>query len=257
MPKALEDALAFVDQLEADRRAAIAISEQKAEEAKLIQARQEGFRAAMEVLGWSIPLADAKADPKKPGRRRIRRDIPELILRELSFSGEPMTTTKIAKAIDYNPERTGKVLARMETSRQVLRNSDGRWARAIAGTAQPDLRAVAGRNDAPSAPQALGGRTSKEALRQPTVAPSVPNQTVIHQGFERVGVHLGGFGDGDETSAQVVRRHLDTGRGGNGGQTLLRLSEVAAPGVRRKYKRAVAADRTARDEEVPHDVGYR
>jgi hypothetical protein len=170
MPKELESALAFLDKLEADRQAAIAISEQKAEEAKLIQARQEGFRAAMEMLGWVIPVDDAEADPKRPGRRRVRRDIPQLILRELSFSGEPMTTTQIAKAIDYNSERTGTVLARMETSGKVLRSSDGRWAGANAGMAQPDLRATAGRNDAPSAPPALGGRVSKEALKRPTVA---------------------------------------------------------------------------------------
>jgi hypothetical protein len=160
MPKALEDAHAFLDKLEVDRRAAIAISQQKAEEAKLIQARQEGFRAAMEMLGWAIPVADAEEDPKRPGRRRIRRDVPQLILRELSFSGEPMTTTQIAKAIHYNSERTGTVLARMETSGRVLRNRDGRWVGAIAGRAQPDLRAVAGRNDAPSAPEALGGQAS-------------------------------------------------------------------------------------------------
>jgi hypothetical protein len=62
-----ENALAFLDKLEADRRAAVTLSEQKAEEAKLIQARQEGFQAAMEMLGCSIPVADAEADPRKPG----------------------------------------------------------------------------------------------------------------------------------------------------------------------------------------------
>jgi hypothetical protein len=257
MSTPFEDALAFLDRLEADRRAAIAISEQKAEEAKLIRARQEGFQAAMEMLGSLIPVADAEADPKKPGRRRIRRPIPELILRELSFSGEPMTTTQIAKAIDYNSERTGTVLARLETSGKVLRNSGGRWAGVIAAMAQPDLRAVAGRNDAPSAPQALGGRASKEALKQPAVPPSVLTQAVINQGLERPGAPLGGLGDGDETSAQLVHRHLDPGRGDTGGQRYLRLAEVAARGDRRKYKRAVAADSTARDESVAHDVRHR
>jgi len=114
MPRPFENALAFLDKLEADRRAAIALSEQKAEEAKLIQARQEGFQAAMEMLSCSIPVADAEADPKKPGRRRIRRPIPELILRELSFSGEAMTAAQIAKAIDYLPERTEMALQRMD-----------------------------------------------------------------------------------------------------------------------------------------------
>ena len=37
-----EKARAYLDTLEADRRAALALSEQKAEEAKLIKARQEG-----------------------------------------------------------------------------------------------------------------------------------------------------------------------------------------------------------------------
>jgi len=187
MPRPFENALAFLDKLEADRRAAIALSEQKAEEAKLIQARQEGFQAAMEMLRCSIPVADADADPKKPGRRRIRRPIPELILRELSFSGEPMTTTQIAKAIDYNSERTGTVLARLETSEKVLRNSGGRWTGVIGAMAQPDLRAVTGRNDAPSAPQALGGRASEEGLEQPTVAPPVTNQAMIDRALSAKG----------------------------------------------------------------------
>jgi len=174
----------------------------------------------------------------------------------LSFSGEPMTTTQIAKAIDYNSERTGTVLARLETSEKVLRNSGGRWTGVIGAMAQPDLRAVTGRNNAPSAPQALGGRASQEALEQPIVAPPVTNQAMIGQGLERAGAHLGGRGDGDETSAQLVHRRLDPGRGVNGGQPYLRLAEVAS-GVRRKYKRAVAADSTARDESVAPDVRHR
>ena len=98
----LEKALAHLDALEADRRAALALSEQKAEEAKLIQARQEGFRAAMELLGGEIPIGNAEADPEEPGRRRARRHIPQLILRELSFSGEAISASRLAKAIDYN-----------------------------------------------------------------------------------------------------------------------------------------------------------
>ena len=46
----IEQALAYLDALEADRMAALALSEQKAEEAKLIKARQEGFRAALDIL---------------------------------------------------------------------------------------------------------------------------------------------------------------------------------------------------------------
>jgi len=47
----VEKTAAYLQQLEADRLAAIAASEEKAWEAKLIQARLEGFRKAMELLG--------------------------------------------------------------------------------------------------------------------------------------------------------------------------------------------------------------
>ena len=43
----MEKAAAYLQELEADRLAAIAVSEEKSEEAKLIKARQEGFRQAM------------------------------------------------------------------------------------------------------------------------------------------------------------------------------------------------------------------
>src|ERR1700731_4845232 len=86
----IEKALAYLDALEADRRAALALSEQKAEEASLIKARQEGFKAAMEMLGTAISAGaisagaisagDAASDPKEPRRRRVRRDIRQLIL---------------------------------------------------------------------------------------------------------------------------------------------------------------------------------
>src|SRR5438874_11867934 len=103
MSTPIEKALTYLDTLEADRRTALALSEQKAEEARLIKARQEGFKAAIEMLGSAISAGDAAPDPKshprEPGRRRIRRDIRQLILRELSFSGEAMTATQLAKAI--------------------------------------------------------------------------------------------------------------------------------------------------------------
>ena len=96
----IEKALAYLDTLEANRRAALALSEQKAEEARLIQARQEGFKAATEMLGTAISAGGGGSDAKQPVPRRVRRHIPQLILRELSFSGEAMTATQIAKAID-------------------------------------------------------------------------------------------------------------------------------------------------------------
>ena len=110
----IEKASAYLDKLEADREAAIAISEQKVEEAKLIRARQEGFRAAMEILTSTTSISSCELQSAKPGRRRPRRDIMQLILRELSFSGEELTTAQIAKAINYIPERTETVLKRLE-----------------------------------------------------------------------------------------------------------------------------------------------
>ena len=123
----IEKARAYLDTLEADRRAALALSEQKAEEARLIKARQEGFQAATAMAGMAIPAGNDAADPKEPGRRSARRHIRELILRELSFSGRAMTAAQIAKAIDYHPERTETALERMEKDGQVLRNAEGRW----------------------------------------------------------------------------------------------------------------------------------
>jgi hypothetical protein len=178
MSTSIERVRAYLDTLEADRRAALALSEQKAEEAKLIKARQEGFRAAMEMLGTAISAGDAASDtagsravasdtagsravasdPKELGRRRVRRQIRELILRELSFSGEAVTAAQIAKAIDYLPERTETALQRMEESGQVLRNAGGRWA--IGNTAMAQLNghsAAGGDGKSRSIPDAVGG----------------------------------------------------------------------------------------------------
>ena len=58
----IEQALAYLDALEADRMAALALSEQKAEEAKLIKARQEGFRAALDILRGETSARDAVSE---------------------------------------------------------------------------------------------------------------------------------------------------------------------------------------------------
>jgi hypothetical protein len=178
MSTSIERVRAYLDTLEADRRSALALSEQKAEEARLIKARQEGFRAAIEMLGTAISAGDAASDtaasdvaasdvaasgaaasdPNEPGRRRVRRQIRELILRELSFSGQAMTAAQIAKAIDYLPERTEMALQRMEESGQVLRNAGGRWA--IGNTAMAQLNghtAASGNGKSRSIPDAVGG----------------------------------------------------------------------------------------------------
>ena len=126
MEQLLERARAYLDTLEADRQAALTFSEQKAEEAKLIKARQEGFQAAIEMLGGKFVAGDVGTDPHRE-RGRVRRPIREMILRELSFCGHEMTTAQIANAIDYIPERTEIALERLERNGQVLRN-EGRWA---------------------------------------------------------------------------------------------------------------------------------
>ena len=142
MPNPIAEATAYLDRLEADRRAAIAISEQKSEEAKLLAARLEGFRAAMEILAGAVP-DDCKPQSREPGGRRQRRNIPELILRELSFSGEAMTTSQIAKAIDYMPERTEATLKRLEMNGELTRSESGRWAAVAPHAAGPNEYAAA------------------------------------------------------------------------------------------------------------------
>lgn len=145
MEHLLERARAHLDALEADRRRALALSEQKAEEAKLIKARQEGFQMAIEMLVSEIAAGNAGTDPqcKEPARRRARRPIREMILRELSFSGQTMTTAQIAKAINYVAERTQTALERMEEDGQVLRN-DNQWA--IRTTSLTHMNAVSAGN---------------------------------------------------------------------------------------------------------------
>jgi hypothetical protein len=162
MSTPIEKALAYLDTLEADRRMALALSEQKAEEARLIKARQEGFQAAMEMLGLAISADDAASDPashpKEPDRRRVRRHIRELILRELSFSGQAMTATQIAKAVDYQTERTEMALQRMEETGQVLRTAEGRWAIGNTAMAQHNGHAATGGNGkSRSMPDAVDG----------------------------------------------------------------------------------------------------
>src|SRR5712671_3728611 len=84
-----EKAAAYLSRLEADRRAAIAVSEAKAEEAKLIKARQKGFEEALEILGLQISPDNSETKTIKSFGRQ-RRNIPQLIIRELSFSGTAM-----------------------------------------------------------------------------------------------------------------------------------------------------------------------
>jgi DNA-binding LacI/PurR family transcriptional regulator len=137
----VEKAAAYLHKLEADRLSAIAASEERAEEAKLIKARQEGFRHAMEML--RIEPSPLLTEPGEGRPRRKRRNIPSLILNELSFTGDAMTTNQIAAAIDYLPERTEKTLKSMESSGQIMRDTNGRWAVVVTTAAPPNGHAVA------------------------------------------------------------------------------------------------------------------
>ena len=147
MPTSVEQAREYLERLEADRRNALQVSEQKAEEAKLIKARQEGFRAAMEIIGIVTSVGDAEScNAKAPAAQRIRRPIRQIILRELSFSGRAMTATQIAKAIDYNLTRTKTALNRLEAAGQVVRNGADRWTIAIGAMTQLNEHALSGGN---------------------------------------------------------------------------------------------------------------
>jgi DNA-binding IclR family transcriptional regulator len=152
MPTPHEKALAYLKALEADRQTALALSEQKSAEAKLIEARQEGFRAAIKMLGEDICIATPEHSPKERAERRARRPIPELILRELSFSGQRMTARQIAMAVDYNLERTETALRRLAEAGQVERSENDRWQIASTTIAQLSVHAVTKANAKHPAP---------------------------------------------------------------------------------------------------------
>jgi hypothetical protein len=159
MPDLPERARTYLEALEADRLAALAVSEQKAEEAKLIKARQEGFREALEIIGEHVCITkiDSPDHSKEPGQphahRRTRRDIPKLITRELSFSVRPMTARQIAKAIEYNLKGTEKTLGRMERDGQVHRDGADSWAIGMIAPAHRDGHAGKAGNGSYQAPR--------------------------------------------------------------------------------------------------------
>jgi hypothetical protein len=120
-----EQATAYLLKLQADRAAALAASEEKLREAALIKAREDGFREAMEIFQLTITSNGTEGEPEETHTQR-RRDIRQLIIKELSFSGKSMTKNQIAKAINYIPERTEAALKRLETAGMV-QNRDGYW----------------------------------------------------------------------------------------------------------------------------------
>ena len=153
MEALLERARAYLSDLEVERHTALALSKQKAEEAKLIRARQEGFQAAMRLLGGETSATatsgmdrelatdcrggdERETESEEPRRRGGRRPIRELIVRELSFSGQAMTAAQIASAIEYLPDRTEAALERLKNDGQVIRNDGGRCTISLSETAQ-------------------------------------------------------------------------------------------------------------------------
>jgi hypothetical protein len=136
MSTPMEKATAFLSKLEVDRVAAIAASEEKVREAMLIKARGEGFREAMEIFRLSI-IPDAEVEIGKLFRGK-RRDIRQMIIKELSFSGKAMSREQIAKAIDYIPEGTEAALKRLESAGKIVQNRDGHWEAVAITVAQPN-----------------------------------------------------------------------------------------------------------------------
>jgi hypothetical protein len=140
MPTPMEKATAYLSKLEADRTAATAVSKEKAQEAMLIQAREEGFREAMEIFGTNVTSDDNGVGTDR--RREKRRDIRQMIIQELSFSGRAMTKEQIAKAIDYIPERTEVALKRLEGAGRIIQNRDGFWEVAVTTAPRTNGHAV-------------------------------------------------------------------------------------------------------------------
>lgn len=125
MTNSIEKATAYLLNLEADRAAATAASEEKMREAMLIKAREEGFREAMEIFGLTLTPEKAGVETGKV-RGGQRRNIREMIITELSFSGIPQTKDQLSRAIDYLPTKTEAVLKRLETE-GIVKNRDGHW----------------------------------------------------------------------------------------------------------------------------------
>ncbi|MBV8088395.1 MAG: hypothetical protein JO139_02285 [Alphaproteobacteria bacterium] len=135
MTDSIEKATAYLLKLEADRAAAVAASEENMREAMLIKARAEGFREAMEIFGLNLTPEKAEVETGTPEktevetgrvRRGKRRNIREMIIKELSFSSTPKTKHQLAQAIDYLPRETEAALKRLETQ-GIVQNRDGRW----------------------------------------------------------------------------------------------------------------------------------
>ena len=138
-----EKAAAYLSQLEADRMAAMELSKVKELEAMLIKAREEGFREAMEIFSTHVITKSGHNGIKEEidASFKRRRDIRQMIIKELSYSAKEMTTRQIAKAIDYLPDRTEAALKRLQNEGTV-RNRDGLWEVVVTSGASPDRLSV-------------------------------------------------------------------------------------------------------------------
>ena len=125
MTDSIEKATAYLLKLEADQAAALAASEEKTREAMLIKAREEGFREAMAIFGLTRTPEKTEVETGRVHRGK-RRNIREMIIKELSFSSTPKTKHQLAQAIDYLPRETEAVLKRLETQ-GIVQNRDGYW----------------------------------------------------------------------------------------------------------------------------------
>ena len=143
MSNPMEKAAAYLSKLEADRMAAMELSKVKELEAMLIKAREEGFREAMEIFSTNVITKSGHNGIKEEidANFKRRRDIRQMIIKELSYSAKEMTTRQIAKAIDYLPDRTEAALKRLQNEGTV-RNRDGLREVVVTNGASPDRLSV-------------------------------------------------------------------------------------------------------------------
>jgi hypothetical protein len=145
MSNLMEKAAAYLSKLEAGRMAAMELSKQKELEAMLLKAREEGFREAMEIFSSSVITKNSDNGIKEEtdeGHKRRRRDIRQMIIKELSYSAKAMTTRQIATAIDYLPDGTEAALKRLQNEGKTVQNRDGLWEVVVISGASPDRLSV-------------------------------------------------------------------------------------------------------------------
>ena len=145
MSNPMEKAAAYLSKLEADRMAVMALSKQKELEAMLLKAREEGFREAMEIFSSNVidkSSLNGSKEETDEGHKRERRDIRQMIIKELSYSAKAMTTRQIATAIDYLTDRTEAALKRLQSEGKTVQNRDGLWEVVFVSGSSPDRLSV-------------------------------------------------------------------------------------------------------------------